>query len=70
MIPKYAEEKEQMPKKGWFCEHCGRALPKYGKVWLWRYQRYLNKVKRLCDGLHSGYFCDPCADARESGADF
>jgi hypothetical protein len=68
MIPKYVEEPEKEPKKGWYCEHCGRALPRYG-VWAWRHQNYINRYR---NGIRSrgGYYCDSCADAREQGADF
>jgi hypothetical protein len=69
MIPKYTEDPKQEPKNGWFCENCGRRLPVYG-VWQWRYQKYLAKVDQTLIRTVSGYYCDPCADARESGADF
>jgi ribosomal protein S26 len=68
MIPKYTEEPERKPKNGWYCENCGRKLPKDGSVWTWRFQKYLNRTYRRPD--NSGYYCDPCADAREQGAYF
>jgi len=50
---------------GWKCEHCGERLPMLGKVWSWRFRQWHGFGKPS-----SGYYCDPCADAREAGADF
>jgi len=52
-------------KNGWKCERCGKALPKTGYVWKSRYQKWQAKHKAT-----SGYYCDPCADAREQGMDY
>ena len=48
----------------WVCVQCGRRLPTHGNVWAWRYER------RDMSGNNSGYYCDNCADARESGIDY
>ena len=50
-------------KGKWKCERCGKALPKTGYVWKWRYQKWDNSK-------NSGYYCDNCADAREQGRDY
>ena len=48
----------------WKCS-CGVRLPKKGTIWSWRYRKWLAKGRPI----NSGYYCDPCADAREQGID-
>jgi len=60
--------------KNWVCCKCGSRLPKggrgqYGQVWQWRYQNYLRDNQGK-ENPRSGLYCDPCADARESGLDY
>ncbi|MBA7636574.1 hypothetical protein ES703_44195 [subsurface metagenome] len=53
-----------MAKDNWKCS-CGAKLPKTGRVWRWRYSKWLQKGKPKS----SGYYCDYCADCREQGID-
>ena len=50
-------------KSGWVCS-CGKRLPTTGRVWARRYSMYTPEEER------AGYYCDRCADARESGIDY
>ena len=50
---------------GWRCEHCNRSLPKTGYIWSHRYNAWQSRHEST-----SGYYCDNCADARESGIDY
>lgn len=52
-------------RRSWTCEHCQAKLPKSG-LWHHRFVRWQSNATRST----SGYYCDPCADAREQGADF
>ena len=47
----------------WRCASCGRKLPTRGMVWQHRKSHH-------AEGQPSGYYCDPCADMRESGMDY
>ena len=49
------KEKEEKVHE-WKCERCGARLPRRGRVWKWRYQKW-DKRKP------SGYYCDACADS-------
>ncbi|MBA7588990.1 hypothetical protein ES708_31062 [subsurface metagenome] len=64
--------------KNWVCCKCGAALPtgglgyrsgRFGYIWRYRYQEYLNKNQGK-ENPQSGLYCDSCADARESGLDY
>jgi len=50
---------------GWRCEHCNRSLPKTGYIWSHRYNAWNMRHEST-----SGYYCDYCADSRESGMDY
>ena len=58
-------EKGNNMHKGWKCEKCGRKLPKTGFVWKSRYRAWKSRKRE-----YSGYYCDPCADRRETGMDY
>lgn len=50
----------------WKCVFCGCKLPTKSRVWRWRYEKFLWAISKKPDSS-SGYYCDPCADKRESG---
>lgn len=56
------EPEPEPPFVGWFCERCGRKLPRSGLVWKGRFRYWKASGKET-----SGYYCDPCADSREMG---
>ena len=47
----------------WKCNRCDCKLPKKGTIWAWRFSKHT-------EGEASGFFCDTCADARESGMEY
>lgn len=62
----YEQEPEpEPPFIGWRCERCGRRLPTGGLVWKGRQRKWRARGKET-----SGYYCDGCANARESGMDW
>ncbi len=62
--PAPEEIRAMKDNKGWRCGRCGSRLPRTGFVWKSRYRKWKSRDKE-----YSGYYCDPCADARESGMD-
>jgi hypothetical protein len=54
----------------WKCVGCGKALPKKGRVWKWRYDKFLWYISEHPEAKNSGYYCDSCASRRESGIDY
>ena len=53
--------------KLWHCA-CGARLPKRGRLWRHRFDRWLLD-QRLNADAYCGYRCDACADAYEAGRD-
>lgn len=54
--------------KFWKCD-CGTKLPRRGFVWKSRYNDFLSR-NRFSVIIKCGYYCDDCADNRESGIDY
>ena len=63
--------------KNWICCKCGERLPtgglgprygRFGYVWRYRYQKYLNDNQGK-ETPRSGLYCDSCCEASESGQD-
>jgi hypothetical protein len=57
-------------KKHWKCANCGKALPQKGKVWKWRYEKYLLSFSKNPNIENCGYYCDDCAYSQELGLDY
>lgn len=63
----YAKTRRRILAKLWLCERCKEKLPRRGRLWTRRFERFLddNFFKGRRDTPHCGYCCDPCADSRE-----
>ena len=68
------KEGEEMRKtdrelnKFWKCD-CGVKLPRKGFVWRSRYNDFLSR-NRFSVIIVCGYYCDDCADRRESVSEY
>lgn len=60
---------DQQLRKLWKCS-CGRKLPTRGRVWNWRWNKFKQDCRSKDEDTFCGYYCDPCADAREAGIDY
>ena len=56
-------ETKEKKMAAWICARCQKKLPKKGRVWSHR-ERESREYRMRKDS--SGYYCDNCADARES----
>jgi len=67
----YHEVRRATLSRLWKCTRCEKRLPRTGREWLWRFKKFVGgEAFFQADVASCGYFCDSCAEARESGMDF